>query len=177
MKCGEVMTRDPDCCLVGDSVQMAARLMRSADVGSVPVVQDQESRKLAGIVTDRDLALNVLADGRDPATTRLEEVMSRNVVTCLEDDDLERALQLMEQAQVRRIPVVQDGGTIVGIIAQADVATRVPQPGMTAELVEQVSEPKEATGRRATGRKTTPKKRATTKKRSATKRRATKSRR
>src|SRR2546423_12900478 len=125
MQCSEVMTKDPSCSLPTDSVFAAAQLMKSEDVGPIPVVSDKQTGKLEGIVTDRDLALKVVADGRDPKTTKISEVMTTDVVTCRPDDDAGKALQLMEEHQVRRIPIVDENKSLVGIIAQADVATRM----------------------------------------------------
>ncbi|MDQ3257216.1 MAG: CBS domain-containing protein [Acidobacteriota bacterium] len=139
VKCGEVMTKDPACCLTSDTVDKAAQLMRAEDVGSVPVVNDHESKGLVGIVTDRDLAIKVVADARDPKATMVSEVMTTGVATCRREDDLQKALTLMEQQQVRRIPIVGEGNRVEGIIAQADVATRIEAPQRTAEVVEEVS--------------------------------------
>ena len=140
-KCSEVMTKDPSCCLRSDTVDKAAQLMKTEDVGPVPVVDDQSTKKLVGIVTDRDLAIKVVAEGRDARNTRVEEVMSSDLVTCRPDDDLQKALDTMGQNQIRRIPVVDDNGGIVGIIAQADVATRTEDPASTEDMVEQISQP------------------------------------
>jgi CBS domain-containing protein len=93
-----------------------------------------------GIVTDRDLALKVVAEGRDPKTTKVEAVMTRKVVTCRADDELQKALDTMAEHQLRRIPVVDNNNKIVGIIAQADVATRVDRPEKTAEMVKEISQ-------------------------------------
>jgi CBS domain-containing protein len=139
VKCGEVMTENPSCCLASDTVDKAAQLMRIENVGPVPVISDHESRQLVGIITDRDLAIKVVADARDAKGTKVSEVMSTGVATCHREDDLEKALTLMEEHQVRRIPVVDEGSRVVGIIAQADVATRVEMPEATATLVEEVS--------------------------------------
>jgi CBS domain-containing protein len=139
-KVKDIMTKDPVCCTPQDSVMEAAQLMKHGDVGSVPVVKDRKAKKLVGIVTDRDLALKVLAEGRDPNNTRVEEVMTRNPVSCREDDDLQNCLDGMEKRQIRRMPIVDREDRIVGIIAQADVATRGGQPDKTAELVEEISE-------------------------------------
>ena len=81
MICSEIMTKDPECCVPSDSVMKAAQLMKSEDVGPIPIVEDKEEKKLTGIVTDRDLAIKVVAEARDPKTTQVEEVMSegRNV--------------------------------------------------------------------------------------------------
>jgi len=140
-KCSEVMTRDPACCLPGDTVDRAAQLMEAEDVGPVPVVEDQGTKKLVGIVTDRDLAIKIVAQGRDAQSTKVEEVMTRDPVTCRPDDDLQQALDAMGQHQVRRIPVVDDNGSIIGIIAQADVATRTEEPEKTEDVVEKISQP------------------------------------
>jgi len=91
-------------------------------------------------VTDRDLALHIVAEGRDAKTTKVEAVMSGNVVTCQVDDDLQVALDAMAERQLRRIPVVDSGSKLVGIIAQADVATRAHQPEKTAELLKEISQ-------------------------------------
>ena len=139
MKCKEIMTKDPVCCLPGDRVDHAAQLMEDEDVGSIPVVADQKTKRLMGIVTDRDLALKVVAQRRSIPSVTVEEVMSRNPVTCHADDDLQKAIDAMERNQVRRIPVVGDNDQLVGIIAQADVAIRAHQPETTAEVVEEIS--------------------------------------
>jgi len=106
-------------------------------VGSVPVV---ESDRLVGIVTDRDIVLKVVAGGRNPEQAAVKEAMTPNPVSCKEDDDLEYALRLMKERQVRRMPIVDGGGRLTGIIAQADVATRVHKDAKTGELVEAISE-------------------------------------
>ena len=139
-KCYEVMTTDPVCCLPNDSVAKTAALMKSENIGSLPVIENEQTRKLVGIVTDRDLALKVVAEGRDPQTTKVEAVMTHNVVTCRAEDDLQKALDAMAKHQLRRIPVVDNDNKILGIIAQADVATRVDQPEKTAEMVKEISQ-------------------------------------
>jgi CBS domain-containing protein len=139
MKCSELMTKDPSCCLPTDTVFDAAQLMKSEDVGPIPIVNDKQTRKLAGIVTDRDLALKVVAEGLDPKQTRVEEVMTTGVQTCGPDDDVSDVLALMEQHHVRRVPIVDDEDCLVGIIAQADVATRIDQADKTHEVVEEIS--------------------------------------
>lgn len=140
MQCSEIMTKNPECCLPSDTVIKAAKLMKSEDVGPIPIVADKDGKKLTGIVTDRDLAIKVIAEARDPNTTRLKDVMSDNVVSCQESDDVDKVLKLMEDNQVRRIPVVGKNDRLLGIIAQADVATRLGEPGKTGKVVEQISE-------------------------------------
>ena len=140
MICSEIMTKNPEYCLPSDTVMKAAQLMKSEDVGPIPIVADKDGRKLTGIVTDRDLAIKVIAEARDPNTTRVEDVMSDNVVTCNENDDVDKVLKLMEDNQVRRIPVVGNNDQLLGIIAQADVATKLGNAGVTGRVVEQISE-------------------------------------
>lgn len=141
MICADVMTREPACCELGDTAAGAARIMKTEDVGAVPVCMNAQTRKLVGIVTDRDIALYVVAKGRDPNHTQVASVMTRNPFTCRPEDDLQTALNVMESRQVRRVPVVDDDGQLVGIIAQADVATRTRAAAKKAEMVEQISKP------------------------------------
>ena len=140
MTCRDVMTANPSCCVPSDSVAMAAQIMKREDVGPVLIVSDYNSRNLVGIVTDRDLAVKVIAEGRDPNNTRIDEVMSHNPVTCRENDDTNKAVRLMSEHQVRRIPVVDTGNRLVGIIAQADLA-RYEDEEEVGEMVEDISQP------------------------------------
>ena len=139
MKCSEVMTDNPVCCLPQDSVGQAARVMRREHIGPVPVVNDERSRELIGIITDRDLAIKVVAELRDPSQTRVGDVMTRTIVVCREDDDLSTAIAAMEEYQIRRIPVIDHDGRIVGMISLADVAIRSHFPQKAAEMVEETS--------------------------------------
>lgn len=139
-KCSDVMTRNPVCALPEDTVAAVARLMKEKDIGPVPIVENHNSKMLAGIVTDRDLAIKVVAEGHDPTTTRVSEVMTTDVVTCRDHDDIETALDAMSTHQLRRIPVVDDGNMLLGIIAQADIATRMNEPEKTGEVVKDISE-------------------------------------
>jgi CBS domain-containing protein len=139
-KCNEVMTKNPVCCLPNDTVSKVAQLMKSKDFGSVPIIENEQTKKLVGIVTDRDLALKIVAEGRDPKSTKAEEVMAHKVVTCRAEDDLQTALDAMSGHKLRRIPVVDNNNGIVGIIAQADVATRADQPEKTAAVVKGISQ-------------------------------------
>lgn len=134
--CGDIMTRDPVCCSPNDTVKKAAELMKAEDVGPLPVV---EAGKLVGIVTDRDLVLNVLARGLDAANTKVSEAMTRDPISCKEQEALEDALEKMSTYQIRRLPVVDDQGRILGIIAQADIATRIQDPEVAGEVVQEVS--------------------------------------
>jgi CBS domain-containing protein len=139
-KCNEVMTKDPVCCLPNDSVAKAAALMKNENIGSVPVIENKQSQTLVGIVTDRDLALKIVAEALDAKSTPVEAVMTHKVVTCHADDDLQKALDAMAEHQLRRIPVVDSDNKIVGIIAQADVATRVDEPEKIGTMVKEISQ-------------------------------------
>jgi CBS domain-containing protein len=121
-------------------VKNAAELMKSQNIGSIPVIENEQTQKLVGIVTDRDLALKIIAEERDARSTKVESVMTRKVVTCRADDDLQKALDAMAEHQLRRIPIVDNDNKVVGIIAQADVATRADQPEKTAEMVKEISQ-------------------------------------
>jgi CBS domain-containing protein len=135
------MTQDPVCCLPTVSVAKAAQMMKAEDVGSIPVVEDEQTMKLIGIVTDRDLALQVVALERDAGSTQVEDVMTYDVITCRASDDVQVAVDAMSQHQLRRMPVVNDENCIVGIISQADVATRVERSKEVAEMVKDISQP------------------------------------
>jgi CBS domain-containing protein len=139
-KCEKVMTKKTVCCLPNDTVAKAAQLMKRENVGAIPVIENQQTQKLVGIVTDRDLALKIVAVGRDAKSTQVGAVMTRKVVTCHPEDDLQKALDAMSEHQLRRIPIVDKDNKILGIIAQADVATRLNKPEKTAEMVKKISQ-------------------------------------
>jgi CBS domain-containing protein len=126
MKCRDVMTENPICCLPEDSVGQAARVMRRERVGSVPVVIDELKKELIGVITDRDLAYKVVGESRDAIRTRVYDVMTAAVAACRDDDDVITALLAMEEHQVRCIPVMDHSGRLVGMISESDVAVRVP---------------------------------------------------
>ena len=139
MKAREIMTANPRTVTPDTNLPEVARLMQQEDVGIVPVV-DSGSRNLVGVVTDRDIAIRVVAEGRDPSTVRVSEIMSTNVRTCREDDDVDDVMDVMGQEQVRRVPIVDDRGTLVGIVAQADVV-REANDRKAERTVEQISQP------------------------------------
>jgi CBS domain-containing protein len=141
MKSDEVMTKNPICCLPDAMATKVAQLMKRENIGSIPVIENEQAHKLVGIVTDRDLAMKIVAEGLDARSTKVEAVMTRKVVTCRAEDDLQIALDAMSEHQLRRIPVVDKDNTILGIIAQADVATRANQPEKTAAMVKGISQP------------------------------------
>ena len=139
-KCNEVMTKKPFCCLPDDLASDAAELMKKEHVGSIPIIEDEQTRKLVGIVTDRDLTIRIVAEGLDAKSTKVESIMTRNVVTCSAEDDLQKAVDTMSKHQLRRIPVVDEDNKILGIIAQADVAIHFDHPKRTAAMVKEISQ-------------------------------------
>jgi CBS domain-containing protein len=132
----EVMTSKL-CSIDADKpVAYAAKMMRDEDVGLAPIV---EGDRLVGTLTDRDIALRVVAEGRDPESTSVREVASTDLVTIDPQQDLDEAMRLMAQHQVRRLPVVEEDGRLVGVVAQADVA-READEHKTGEVVERISQ-------------------------------------
>ena len=132
----DVMTSNP-CSIDADkSVAYAAKMMRDEDVGLAPIV---EGDKLIGMLTDRDIAIRVVAEGRDPGQVKVRDVASKQVVTIDPQQDLDEALRIMAKHQVRRLAVVEEDGKLVGVVAQADVA-REGDEKQTGKLVEEISE-------------------------------------
>ncbi len=140
MKARDIMTADPESVSASDSIQTAARIMRDSDVGIVPVVDDEDSHRLRGVITDRDIAVRCVAEGRDGAC-RVSDLMSGDLVTARPDDDVKIVMERMKSEQVRRIPVVDDSDRLVGIIAQADIALEGPSDQAVGDVVEKISEP------------------------------------
>jgi CBS domain-containing protein len=136
-KINEVMTDRPRAVTPQTSVRETARLMEEEDVGSLPVVED--GSRLVGIVTDRDVAVRVVAGGLDPDSTRIGQVASAEVITLTPDHDLDEALELMAHAQVRRLPIVVRENELVGMLTQADVA-RTSKEKSTGEVVQAISQ-------------------------------------
>ncbi|HEX6033519.1 MAG TPA: CBS domain-containing protein [Anaerolineales bacterium] len=139
-KCKDIMTKDLVTVSSESTVADVARLMKTEDIGPVLIVDNEQNNTLVGIVTDRDIVVKVIADGQDVNTTRVGDVMSKKLVTCHADDDVEVAMKAMAQFQLRRIPVVEENMRLVGIISQADLATRVDAPEKTGEVVKEISE-------------------------------------
>jgi CBS domain-containing protein len=134
------MTPAPTCCHPEHTAVEAAELMQREDVGLVPVVDGQNS-KLIGVLTDRDIVIKVVAAGRDPRGTAVSEVMTPDPVACLAQESIEFVMELMSSRQVRRIPIVDKDGSIVGIVSQADLATRLSSAEETGQVVQAISEP------------------------------------
>jgi len=132
----DVMTSNPCTVDADKSVAYAAKMMRDEDVGLAPIV---EGDKLIGMLTDRDIAIRVVAEGRNPDQVTVREVASQQVVKIDPQQDLDEALRIMAKHQVRRLPVVEEDGRLVGVVAQADVA-REGDDDRTGKLVEEISQ-------------------------------------
>lgn len=133
-----VMTPNPACCTIDTPLQQVAQLMVDNDCGEIPVVD--ASRRPVGVVTDRDIAVRIVAQGRDIASATARDCMSTPVVSVDVKASLTDALDVMESKQIRRIPVIDQNGMLVGIVAQADVALH-GRDKKTGNLVEEVSKP------------------------------------
>lgn len=138
MDVGSIMTANPECCRPDTSLREVAQLMVAGVCGEIPVCD--AAGKPVGVVTDRDIVCRVVAKGRNPAELAAGDCMSRPVVTAIREMAIEDCARLMEQYQVRRIPVVDDQGKCCGVVAQADLARKAPQ-ATTIEVVERVSSP------------------------------------
>jgi CBS domain-containing protein len=138
MKVREIMTADPVCCVPTDTAQRVAQLLRDDDIGSVPIVGDQESHKLVGMITDRDLCCSVLADGLDPKTTTVASFMSAEPVSCRDGENVEHCERAMQEHQVRRMPIVDGENCVIGIVSQADLALKC-KPEEVSKTVAEIS--------------------------------------
>lgn len=138
MKVREVMSPNPACCTPKDSAQSVARIMKDRNVGAVPVVADEQSRVLIGMITDRDFCCSIVADGLDPKTVTIEKFISPNPISCRDGENIERCERLMQDHQIRRVPVVDEKGSVVGIVSQADLALH-DRPERVSRTVAEIS--------------------------------------
>ena len=139
MQVREVMTPDVECARPNASIQEAARKMRDLDVGPLPVCGEND--RLVGMVTDRDIVIRAIADGHDPKTTQIQDIMTPDVIYCFEDQGLEEATQLMKESQVRRLVVLNRDKQLVGIVSLGDLAVKTGDEDLSGETLGHVSEP------------------------------------
>lgn len=140
MKLKEIMTRSVEVIHPDASLQNAAQMMRSHDVGLLPVC---DGDRLLGTVSDRDITIRATADGRDPKTTSVKDLMTKNVKYCFEGDDVKDAARIMKDNQIRRLMILSDAQSkkLVGIVSLGDLATAVGDDKMSGQVLEKVSEP------------------------------------
>ena len=141
MKAQDIMSKNPATVTPATRVRQAAKLMKDEDVGIVPVVEEGGTKRLVGLLTDRDIAIRLVAEGRDPDLVEVRELMSGNPKTARPDDDVSKVMDLMGREQVRRVPIVDERGALVGIVAQADVAIEAKDESKVEDTVERISQP------------------------------------
>jgi len=141
MKAREIMSRNPTCVTPDTPLVDAARLMKDENIGVVPVVESSNSRRLVGVLTDRDIAIRAVAEGRDGASTSVGHIMSTDLRTSAPDDSVNDVMALMGSEQIRRIPIVDERGDVVGIIAQADIVLEANDNKSAEKTVERISQP------------------------------------
>ena len=139
MKVKEVMSTNPACCTLNDTAQSAAKRMCELNVGAIPVI-DGDSHQLIGMITDRDLCCSIVAQGLDARTTPIQKYVTLNPVTSRDGENVENCERLMQQHQVRRIPVVDAENRVIGIVAQADLALK-DRPERVHKTVAEISKP------------------------------------
>lgn len=138
LRCRDIMTKNPTAANREMTLQEVARLMRDGDFGVLPVVE-KDTNRLVGILTDRDIVVRAVADGRNVAETTVNDVMSDKPFTAKPDDFAFEAIRTMGEQQVRRIPIVDDAGVLQGIIAMADIALEMEDEREIAETLEDIS--------------------------------------
>lgn len=146
MKVQELMTKKPACVTPDMELSKVAKLMDEYKVGSIPVVENKNSLRLVGMVTDRDIVTRSVAQGRNPLEMSVQQIMSSPVVSVKPDDDVREVAQLMERHMIRRVPVIDDMGMLCGIVAQADVALKTSDK-TTADVVQSVSKPTQSSSK------------------------------
>jgi len=140
MRIQDIMTRNPACVTPNATVREAAQVMLREEVGIVPVVRGDGDNSLVGVVTDRDIAIRCVAEGKD-GSCRVSDVMSGDVATCRQGDDVDSLMSAMRTEKVRRIPIVDERGGLVGIVSQADVVLKTRNDARSEQTIEQISEP------------------------------------
>jgi CBS domain-containing protein len=136
----DIMTPNPTCCTPRSSMLEAARIMRDHDCGIVPIVEDETTMRLVGVITDRDIVVRLIAEGRNPLESSVSDCITRGVHTLHPNDSLRDCRQLMEGQHVRRIPIVDGSDRLIGIVAMADLAEEIEDDKLGKTLAE-VSEP------------------------------------
>ena len=140
MQVKDIMTKDPACCTADTNLQEVAKLMLEHDCGETPVVESKKSRKLLGVITDRDITIRTVAKGKNPLELTAGDCMSSPAVTVTQEMSIDDCCTVMEEKKVRRVPVVDEKGNCCGIVAQADIARHASKQE-TGDVVKKVSQP------------------------------------
>lgn len=138
MKIRQILTQNPEVISPRARICEAARLMRDLDIGMLPVC---DGERLVGSITDRDLTIRAVADGCDALSTRVSDIMTPEVFYCFDDSEVEEAAHLMEDKQIRRLPILDRSKRLIGIVSLGDLALRSRNGPLTEEVLECVSEP------------------------------------
>ncbi|HUF66585.1 MAG TPA: CBS domain-containing protein [Gemmatimonadaceae bacterium] len=141
MKANEIMTSEPVCVTPDTPIQEAARLMKDQNVGMLPVVRAEGSKQLIGVITDRDIALRHVAEGHTSGDCPVREAMTEHVTTANPNSDVDEVMDIMGKEQVRRIPIVDERGELVGVVAQADVVIHAKNDKKAERTIEEISQP------------------------------------
>jgi len=141
MKASEIMTSNPVCVTPETPLSEAAKVMKDKDVGMLPVVDADGSRKVVGVITDRDITVRHVAAGHTSADCTVREAMSRKTTTCPKNADVDDVMKVMGAEQLRRIPVVDERSNLVGVISQADIVLRLDDADATERTIGQISRP------------------------------------
>ncbi len=141
MKAQEIMTPFPVCVTPETPISEAARLMKDQNVGMLPVVQADGSKRLVGVITDRDIAMRHVAEGHASTDCAVSEAMTEHVTTCSPSTDVDEVMDVMGREQVRRIPIVDERGDLVGVVAQADVVLHAGDDKKAERTIEEISQP------------------------------------
>jgi CBS domain-containing protein len=137
-KVKDVMTRDVEVVRPNDTLATAAARMKELNIGSMPVC---DGRRLMGMLTDRDITVRATSAGRDPMATRVQEMMTPEVITTFDEDDVDKAAKTMQQHQIRRLPVVDRAHQLVGIVSIGDLAVETGDDKLIGQTLEEISEP------------------------------------
>jgi CBS domain-containing protein len=140
MKVEDIMSADPNTVTPDTPITEAARLMKDHNIGMLPVVESEGSRKLVGVVTDRDITIRHVAEGH-LSDCPVREAMTQNVSTCKADENIDTVMNLMAEEQVRRIPIVDERGDLIGVVSQADILLESGDGKQAEKTVEQISRP------------------------------------
>lgn len=140
MKVNDIMTPNPECCTPDDSLIDCAKVMEKIDVGFVPVVESRDTRRAIGVVTDRDIVVRAIAQGKDPRQTTIKDVMTDDLICIKPEEDASRAKELMEENQVRRVVVCDEQGSVIGVLSLADEARALSEHEV-GETTKSISQP------------------------------------
>jgi CBS domain-containing protein len=140
MKIQDIMSVEPNTVTPDTPITEAARIMKDHNIGMLPVVESEGSKRLVGVVTDRDITIRHVAEGH-LSDCLVREAMTDNVSTCKADENVDRVMTLMAEEQVRRIPIIDERGDLIGVVSQADILLESGEATKAEATIEQISRP------------------------------------